>query len=155
MIRPHAWGRYEDLLRATAESPAMLFYLDTWLSADPDARPAPPIRTRGLNENYAREIRELYTLGVDGGCPQRDVTELARVFTGWTIRGLAGQRPEFLFDERIHDPGDKVVMGHVVTGAAKAEGDRMIHLLATHPSTARFVSLKLCRRFHGMPACPW
>jgi uncharacterized protein (DUF1800 family) len=178
VIRPHAWGKFEDLLRATAESPAMLFYLDNWLSADPDAKPGPafsrPYRRRsfgrlpddetmrsphpsgspghragkrGLNENYAREIMELHTLGVDGGYTQKDVTELARVLTGWTIRGLAQQRPDFYFDARVHDSGEKVVLGHVIKGNGKAEGDRMIHVLATHPSTARFISLALCRRF--------
>ncbi|HVQ31230.1 MAG TPA: DUF1800 family protein, partial [Vicinamibacteria bacterium] len=91
VLRKHAWGRFEDLLLATAESPAMLFYLDNWLSADPHApvrRGRGAGRARGLNENYAREIMELHTLGVDGGYSQKDVTEVARCFTGWTIRGL-------------------------------------------------------------------
>src|SRR5207247_4950443 len=112
VVRPHAWGKFEDLLRATAESPAMLFYLDNWLSADPNApsfndrgarsafgrrpfvpRPAgEPARKRGLNENYAREIMELHTLGVDGGYTQKDVTEVARCFTGWSINDPRGRR---------------------------------------------------------------
>jgi uncharacterized protein (DUF1800 family) len=164
-IRPRVWGKFEDLLRATAESPAMLFYLDNWLSADPNAPPVAPrrgfrplmVRTRppdaqarpkrGLNENYAREIMELHTLGVDGGYTQKDVTELARCFTGWTIRGLQQQRPEFTFDDRIHDHGEKVVLNRLIRGGGKDEGDYMIHVLATHPATAHFISLKLARRF--------
>ena len=171
VVRPHAWGKFEDLLRATAESPAMLFYLDNWLSADPNAQPmgfrargrrgrffAPPpapgqgqgqARKRGLNENYAREIMELHTLGVDGGYTQKDVTEVARCFTGWTMRNPRQGEPRFFFNERIHDRGDKVVLGHriVSRGGGKNEGDEVIHLLATHPSTARFISYKLARRF--------
>jgi uncharacterized protein (DUF1800 family) len=150
VIRPHAWGKFEDLLRATAESPAMLFYLDNWLSADPQA---PPMgfrgqgRKRGLNENYAREIMELHTLGVDGGYTQKDVTEVARCFTGWTIRNPRQGQPQFLFNERIHDRGEKHVLGHRIKGGGKNEGDEVIHLLATHPSTARVISYKLARRF--------
>ena len=183
VIRPHAWGKFEDLLRATAESPAMLFYLDNWLSADPNAQPAelrdrPPRgrlgrgpfgrrpwfmgdrpaaappgqgkgQKRGLNENYAREIMELHTLGVDGGYTQKDVTEVARCFTGWTMRNPRQGEPSFFFNDRIHDHGDKVVLGHriVAKGGGKNEGDEVIHILATHPSTARFVSYKLARRF--------
>jgi uncharacterized protein (DUF1800 family) len=168
VIRPHAWGKFEDLLRATAESPAMLFYLDNWLSADPNAPlggfrgrarrrafGAPPEqgqgqgRKRGLNENYAREIMELHTLGVDGGYTQKDVTEVARCFTGWTIRNPRQGQPQFLFNERIHDRGEKQVLGHRVftKGGGKNEGDEVIHLLATHPSPARFISYKLARRF--------
>src|SRR6185295_10901672 len=146
VIRPHAWGKFEDLLKATAESPAMLFYLDNWLSADPSAasarmarggglgrrgrfgsfggRPqgapaqaaagAGQGRKRGLNENYAREVMELHTLGVDGGYTQKDVTEVARCFTGWTIKGLRQERPEFAFEARLHDPGEKIVLGHAI-----------------------------------------
>jgi uncharacterized protein (DUF1800 family) len=171
VIRPRAWGRFEDLLLATAESPAMLFYLDNWLSADPNAPPPGPARgrylrpgrfggpgtpppgtvgkgqKRGLNENYAREIMELHTLGVDGGYTQKDVTEVARCFTGWTIRGLRQQNPEFIFDDRLHDHGDKVVLGQRIEGGGREEARRVIHILATHPSTATFISTKLCRRF--------
>jgi uncharacterized protein (DUF1800 family) len=169
VVRPHAWGRFEDLLKATAASPAMLFYLDNWLSADPDAqpmqtrgrrggflrrgRPAPPDqeqgkgRKRGLNENYAREVMELHTLGVDGGYTQKDVTEVARCFTGWTIRDLRQGDPRFVFDARIHDGKDKLVLGHRIKGGGQREGEEVLHLLATHPATARFVSTKLARRF--------
>jgi uncharacterized protein (DUF1800 family) len=154
VIRPHAWGKFEDLLRATAESPAMLFYLDNWLSADPNARTMRfraegegPLRKRGLNENYAREIMELHTLGVDGGYSQKDVTEVARAFTGWTMRNPRQGQPQFFFNERIHDRGEKQVLGHRIKAGGKNEGDEVIHLLATHPATARFVSYKLARRF--------
>jgi uncharacterized protein (DUF1800 family) len=186
VIRPHAWGKFEDLLKATAESPAMLFYLDNWLSADPNAAPARMTmargagfgrrgrfgalggrrpqdtpaqarpgqgqgqgqgRKRGLNENYAREVMELHTLGVDGGYTQQDVTEVARCFTGWTIRGLRQGHPEFVFDDRIHDGKDKRVLGQAIKGGGRGEGEKVLHLLATHPSTARFISTKLARRF--------
>jgi uncharacterized protein (DUF1800 family) len=170
VVRPRAFGTFEDLLKATAASPAMLFYLDNWLSADPNAPPLgrrplarrrdPSMETRpaqdkkrGLNENYAREVMELHTLGVDGGYTQKDVTEVARCFTGWTIRGLRpGARggpaaPEFVFVPAIHDRGDKVVLGHRIQGGGKEEGDAVLHILATQPATARFVSLKLARRF--------
>jgi uncharacterized protein (DUF1800 family) len=168
VIRPHAWGKFEDLLKATAESPAMLFYLDNWLSVDPKAAPVAGQRTRrfgrlgfgampqrppgqgrrrGLNENYAREIMELHTLGVDGGYTQKDVTEVARCFTGWTIEGLRQDQPEFSFAARLHDKGDKVVLGQTIKSGGKEEGDKVIHLLATHPATARFLSFKLARHF--------
>ncbi len=168
VLRPHAWGRFEDLLLATAESPAMLFYLDNWISTDPNAKPfdtrgggfgrgrsrrprpdgeGPANRRRGLNENYAREIMELHTLGVDGGYTQKDVTEVARCFTGWTIRGLRQQDPEFRFEGRFHDDGAKVVLGQTIKGSGQDEGRRVIHMLATHPSTARHIGAKLARRF--------
>jgi uncharacterized protein (DUF1800 family) len=171
VIRARAWGRFEDLLLATARSPAMLFYLDNWLSASPDAGPpgfrrfgrrwrgrAPGSgdeemrrggqgRKRGLNENYAREIMELHTLGVDGGYSQKDVTEVARCFTGWTIRGLRQGRPEFAFVPALHDKKDKVVLGRVIRAGGRDEGEAVVHLLATHPATARFLAFKLARRF--------
>jgi uncharacterized protein (DUF1800 family) len=151
VIRAHAWGRFEDLLVATAKSPAMLFYLDNWLSADPKASSGramgAPRRARGLNENYAREVMELHTLGVDGGYTQKDVTEVARALTGWTIGGLRRGRPEFAFNARIHDGGEKTVLGTRISGGGIDEGERVLRLLANHPSTARFVSTKLARRF--------
>ena len=150
-IRPHALGRFRDLLLATAQSPAMLFYLDNWLSADPNAPAArmggPNNRRRGLNENYARELMELHTLGVDGGYTQRDVQEVARCLTGWTIRQPRGEG-SFYFEPRIHDTGEKIVLGNrIPPGGGMEDGLRIIELLAQHPSTARFVSLKLARRF--------
>ncbi len=160
-IRPHALGRFEDLLLATAQSPAMLFYLDNWISAAPGTdlsvlrrgmkkRPDPELpRSLGLNENYAREIMELHTLGVDGGYTQKDVSEVARSFTGWTVRGLRtdGATPEFVFVPFMHARGDKQVLGRTVASGGKDEGERVIRLLATHPSTARFISTKIARRF--------
>lgn len=150
-IRPHALGKFRDLLLATAQSPAMLFYLDNWLSANPNAPAArmggPNNRRRGLNENYARELMELHTLGVDGGYTQRDVQEVARCLTGWTIRQPRGEG-SFYFEPRIHDTGEKVVLGNrIPSGGGVEDGLRVIDLLAQHPSTARFVSLKLARRF--------
>ena len=148
VIRPHAWGRFEDLLVATAKSPAMLFYLDNWLSADPDATAFMRGRARGLNENYAREIMELHTLGVDGGYTQKDVTEVARALTGWSIAGLRGDgEPRFTFNARLHDRGEKRILGHSIKGGGQEEGEQVIHMLATHSQTARFISYKLARRF--------
>ena len=149
-IRPHALGKFPDLVRATARHPAMLFYLDNWLSARSDfIVPAGPNRGRkaGLNENYARELMELHTLGVDGGYTQRDVTEVARAFTGWTI-----DRPQtngrFVFRPSMHDGGEKVVVGHrIPTGGGQGDGERVIEILTRHPSTSRFVATKLVRRF--------
>jgi uncharacterized protein (DUF1800 family) len=149
-IRPHALGRFEDLLLATAQSPAMLFYLDNWLSAAPNAataRIAPNNRRRGLNENYARELMELHTLGVDGGYTQKDIQEVARCFTGWTIRQPRAEGT-FYFEPRIHDNGEKMVLGtRIPPGGGMEDGLRVIDLLARHPSAARFIALKLARRF--------
>ena len=148
-IRPHALGKFKDLLRATAQSPAMLFYLDNWLSASPNprARLGPNNLKRGINENYAREIMELHTLGVDGGYTQKDVHEVARCFTGWTIRRPRGDG-EFVFDPRIHDNGEKVVLGErIAAGGGMDDGLRVVEILAGHPSTARFIAAKLARRF--------
>jgi uncharacterized protein (DUF1800 family) len=149
-IRPHALGRFKELLRATAQSPAMLFYLDNWLSASPNAfvaRLAPNNPRRGLNENYARELMELHTLGVDGGYTQNDVREVARCFTGWTIRQPRGEGT-FQFEPRIHDNGEKIILGtRIPSGGGMEDGLRVIDLLAHHSSTARFISLKLARRF--------
>ena len=149
-IRPHALGKFRDLLLATAQSPAMLFYLDNWLSVSPDGggvrMPANP-RRRGLNENYAREIMELHTLGVDGGYTQQDVRELARCFTGWTLIRPRGDS-EFHFEPRLHDQGAKTVLGtRIPAGGGVEDGTKMIDLLARHPSTAKFIATKLARRF--------
>jgi uncharacterized protein (DUF1800 family) len=125
------WGKFEDLLMATAKSPAMMFYLDNARS-----------RSGAINENYAREIMELHTLGVDGGYTQKDVTELARVLTGWSIDRGSGQ---FAFHPFLHDRGAKTVLGVRLEGGID-EGERMIHVLAHHPSTAHHIAAKLCQR---------
>ncbi|TAL23488.1 MAG: DUF1800 domain-containing protein [Aquabacterium sp.] len=158
-IRPHALGRFRDLLGATARHPAMLFYLDNWLSAAPGFQPrvrrGPAAKAGGLNENYARELMELHTLGVDGGYTQQDVSELARIFTGWTLgpreRGGNGDdRDEdgiFRFDARRHDAGTKRWLGHEVAPAGQAEGEHALDVLAAHPSTARHIAFKLAQAF--------
>jgi uncharacterized protein (DUF1800 family) len=176
-IRPHVLGKFRDLLGATAKSPAMLFYLDNWMSADPNGphvdtamvRPRPgrfggfgggfnlPAVQRaqaqnknapkGLNENYGRELMELHTLGVDGGYTQKDVTEVARAFTGWTI-DRPRQGGGFTFNPRLHDPGQKIVLGHVIkAGGGESDGEQVLDILARHPSTATFIATKLARRF--------
>jgi uncharacterized protein (DUF1800 family) len=114
--------------------------------ADPDQQQQQQRRKRGLNENYAREVMELHTLGVDGGYTQKDVTEVARAFTGWTIQGLRQQQPEFTFEARLHDKKDKVVLGQTIRAGGQEEGERILHMLATSPKTAHFVCYKLARR---------
>jgi uncharacterized protein (DUF1800 family) len=178
VIRPRALGRFRDLLGATARSPAMLFYLDNWMSVDPAAaerlaatrearwararrfglvpprgaapasgrNPAPAGRRTGLNENYARELMELHTLGVEGGYTQQDVVEVARAFTGWTIADPR-QGGGFRFDSRLHDPGKKLVLGHAIKAGGEHDGDEVLDVLARHLSTARFIATKLVRRF--------
>ena len=151
VIRPNALGRFPDLVRASARHPAMLFYLDNWLSARPDftvpAGGPKGGRKAGLNENYARELMELHTLGVDGGYTQTDVTEVARALTGWSI-----DRPQtegrFAFRPRMHDTGEKVVLGHrIPAGGGQDDGERVLAILTHHPATARFIATKLVRRF--------
>ncbi len=149
-IRPHALGKFRDLLLATAKSPAMLFYLDNWLSVSPHgaalARLPANARRRGINENYARELMELHTLGVDGGYTQQDVREVARCFTGWTLIRPRGEA-EFRFAPQLHDPSAKIVLGTPIpAGGGMQDGLKVIDLLARHPSTAKFVSTKLVRR---------
>ncbi len=197
VIRPRVFGKFKDLLMATAESPAMLFYLDNALSVGPNSdfakygggggrqmrkekreslfgglgrgrnrggfpsgrRPNIPGQNpqrpqqnqqaknrRGLNENYARELMELHTLGVNGGYTQKDVTEVARVFTGWTIREPR-RGGGFEFNERMHEPGSKMVLGKKIKEGGESEGKKVLELLARHPSTARFISSKLAQRF--------
>ena len=150
VIRPHVFGKFKDLLLATAESPAMLFYLDNWQSAAPGmVRPfAPPNQKKtGLNENYGRELMELHTLGVDGGYTQQDVTEVARCFTGWTIR-QPQQGGGFFFNPRMHDRGEKHVLGVTIpAGGGMEDGLKVLDILAKHPSTARFISKSLAIRF--------
>jgi len=159
VIRPRALGKFEDLLVATAESPAMMLYLDNASSMGPDSIAADKAKmaaarrpdakkkaAEGLNENYARELMELHTLGVDGGYTQQDVTEMARVFTGWTVEQLA-RGGGFLFDERKHEPGTKKVLGAKVKDGGMQEGLEMLHRLAMRPATAQFLSRKLAIRF--------
>ena len=163
-IRPNALGKFRDLLQATAQHPAMLFYLDNWQSVSADfgkraermmARrgrlnangKVPRAPVRGLNENYARELMELHTLGVDGGYTQKDVTEVARCFTGWTIRDPRTDGT-FFYDDRRHDKGEKVVLGVTIpAGGGKEDAEKVLDILARHPSTAKFVSRKLAQRF--------
>jgi uncharacterized protein (DUF1800 family) len=150
VIRPHALGRFRDLLGAAARHPAMLYYLDAWLSIAPGTRGG-EFRS-GLNENYARELLELHTLGVDGGYTQADVVAVARAFTGWTIDHPRPGHPRsgggFLFDARAHDRGAKTILGQAFPPeGGREEGERVLDLLARHPATARFVAAKLARRF--------
>ena len=150
-IRPFALGRFRDLLGATAHSPAMLFYLDNWRSSVPRPYPAkgdkPAGTDGGFNENYARELMELHTLGVDGGYTQKDVQEVARCFSGWTIQE-PNKQGLFLYRPGLHDDGDKVVLGQkILAGGGIADGERVLDILATHPSTAKFIATKLARRF--------
>ena len=203
VIRKHAFGKFKDLLLATAESPAMLFYLDNWQSVgpkslagqfsgrggdqrqfrrqqrqqqrlNPNRRPRfdqdglarqqrperdpmmlpadgqPPVNNqqpkRGLNENYARELMELHTLGVDGGYTQQDIIEVAKVFSGWTIK-QPRRGGGFEFDERRHEPGAKLVLGTKISEGGMGEGKKVLELLAKHPATAKFISKKLAMRF--------
>lgn len=151
-IRPHVLGHFKDMLRATAASPAMLFYLDNWTSVSNEAgdkikRGAPKAKARGLNENYARELMELHTLGVDGGYTQKDVQEVARCFTGWTIEE-PNRGGKFRFAERVHDKGEKTVLGVTIpAGGGVEDGLKVLEILASHPSTAKFISRKLAQRF--------
>ena len=188
VIRPHAMGKFRDLLEATAKSPAMLFYLDNWLSVGPDSdfarygpgggrgnrgfgrnrgmmggpfgyppRPQQQPRQRqqqqqqqqqrrGLNENYARELMELHTLSVNGGYTQQDVIEVAKCFTGWTI-----EQPQrgggFQFNDRMHEPGKKTVLGHTIKQGGEKEGEQVLDLLSRDPHTAQFIARKLALRF--------
>src|SRR5437763_3327404 len=190
-IRPNTLGKFYDLLLADAKSPAMLFYLDNFQSVSPNAQ-APPLRPnsqqnplrnlrmsnnpqqqrpqqqrRGINENYARELMELHTLGVDGGYTQKDVQEVARCFTGWTIiaprgAGAAAQgvmngpmadmlrtkAGTFVFRPAVHDNGEKIVLGHKIpAGGGEKDGLMVLDILAHHPSTAKFIATKLVRHF--------
>jgi uncharacterized protein (DUF1800 family) len=153
VIRPHALGKFKDLLVATAQSPAMLFYLDNWVSMGPKSAAAlaanknkPGQAASGLNENYGREVMELHTLSVNGGYTQHDVTELARVLTGWTMQPLE-QGAAFQFDAKKHEPGDKIVLGKTIPENGVNEGMQALDMLAHDPNTARFISKKLAMRF--------
>jgi uncharacterized protein (DUF1800 family) len=173
-VLPHALGKFEDLLVATAKSPAMLMYLDNWESIGPNSVAAGKIAAvqaarpngkvvqklpKGINENYGRELMELHTLGVGGGYTQQDVIEVAKCFTGWTIvrpYGGVGLRAklapegapgEFVFDPKRHEPGSKTVLGHVIPEGGMNEGLEVLHILATSPATAHFISQQLAVRF--------
>jgi len=150
-IRPRVFGKFRDLLEATAKSPAMLFYLDNWQSAGPDAPQArgdaAKRQRNGLNENYGRELLELHTLGVDGGYTQKDVTEVARCFTGWTI-DQPQRGGKFTFNPRLHDDGEKTVLGvRIPAGGGMRDGETVLDIVAHRPSTAHFISRKLAMRF--------
>ena len=148
-IRPHVLGKFRDLLGATAKSPAMLFYLDNFQSVRPDIDANSRNRRvkRGLNENYGRELMELHTLGVNGGYTQRDVTEVARCFTGWTIQDPR-RGGGFFYNDNLHDKGEKVVLDHVIpAGGGIEDGEKVLDILAAHPSTAKFISTELAQRF--------
>jgi uncharacterized protein (DUF1800 family) len=148
-IRPHVLGHFRDLLESTASSPAMLFYLDNWQSVAPSMvrRQMGNRPQRGLNENYARELMELHTLGVDGGYTQQDIIEVARCFTGWTIRNPQ-QGGSFFYNDRVHDKGEKIVLGvKIPAGGGKDDAEKVLDILAKHPSTAHFISKELAQRF--------
>jgi uncharacterized protein (DUF1800 family) len=186
-IRPYAMGKFRDLLGATAKSPAMLFFLDNWLSADPVAwqkmqeqmqarrqmrggafgRPRFPQQSpmpaddpnnpgananakqkqeRGLNENYGRELMELHTLGVDGGYTQDDVINVAKAFTGWTIK-QPRREAEFFYDDRLHDSSVKTVLGHEIHAGGMRDGEQVLDILARDPHTAHHISYELAQRF--------
>ena len=140
VIREHALGNFRDLLHASAKSPAMLFYLDNFLN-----------QGSAPNENYARELMELHTLGVDGGYDENDVKEVARCFTGWTLRfpgDPGGDYGEFSYVDPIHDQGGKTVLGYpIAPGGGQSDGEQVLDILAAHPSTANFIATRLCRRF--------
>ncbi len=146
-IRPHVLGSFRSLLGATAKHPAMLFYLDNVVSSTP--RPNAKGRAQGLNENYARELMELHTLGVDAGYTQRDVTELARMLTGWTYdqRRLVRDGETFRFDAGRHDKGSKTWLGHEIAPGGQLEGEYALDVLAMHPATARHISFQLAQYF--------
>lgn len=156
-IRPYVFGHFRDLLGATARHPAMLFYLDNWLSTAADFHANPRQRgaqgqkgkSAGLNENYARELMELHTLGVDGGYTQNDVTELARMLTGWTFdpRSMVSRNQNFVFDMARHDDGSKQWLGQTIRADGRNEGEHALDVLAIHPATAHHLSFQLAQYF--------
>jgi uncharacterized protein (DUF1800 family) len=164
-IRPNLMGRFADMLLAVEQHPAMLMYLDQWHSIGPDSQAAKWAakrrgQKRGINENLAREIMELHTLGVDGGYSQGDVTELARALTGWTVAGLVkgpaaralngnAATGSFNFAELVHQPGDRIIMGRRYGQQGEGQARASLLDLAAHPSTARHLATKLARHFAG------
>ncbi|UPK26028.1 DUF1800 domain-containing protein [Bradyrhizobium sp. 195] len=148
-IRPHVLGRFADMLRAVEQHPAMLFFLDNQQSLGPDSR-AGQNRKRGLNENLAREIMELHTLGVGGGYTQDDVTSLARIITGWTFAGRQAQLGppgSFVFNINAHQPGPQLLLGRTYEPTGLAQGEAALADIARHPSTANFIATKFVRHF--------
>ena len=148
-IRPHVLGRFADMLKAVEQHPAMLFFLDNQQSLGPDSR-AGQNRKRGLNENLAREIMELHTLGVGGGYTQEDVTSLARIITGWTFAGRQGQLGapgSFAFNANAHQPGPQQLLGKTYEATGLAQGEAALADIARHPSTAHFIATKFVRHF--------
>src|SRR4051795_12724994 len=148
-IRPHVLGRFSDMLKAVEQHPAMLFFLDNQQSLGPDSR-AGQNRKRGLNENLAREIMELHTLGVGSGYSQDDVTSLARIITGWTYAGRQGQLGapgSFVFNANAHQPGAQAVMGKTYQPNGVGQGEAALADLARHPSTAKFIATNFARHF--------
>jgi len=161
-IRPHTLGKFREMLGATAHNPAMLIYLDNWVSADPAAieraKHASPEQKRawkdlpgygnkrGLNENYGRELMELHTLGVDGGYSQQDVISVAKCFTGWTVRDPQN-KPEFVFDPRIHDAAPKIVLGKKIKDGGERDGEKVLDLLTAQKATAHHLSYELAEHF--------
>lgn len=149
-IRTHALGNFRELLGVTARHPAMLIYLDNELNTDPKSKGARG-RFKGLNENYARELMELHTLGVDGGYTQDDIVALARIFTGWSVNRLGKAKGVdengFFFFPNRHDNGEKLFLGHKILPDGINEGEKALDILATHPSTAHYISYKLAQYF--------
>ncbi len=160
-IRPHALGRFRDILFATATHPAMLVYLDNWKNVAPGG-PGLGKSATGINENFAREVMELHTLGVDGGYTQKDVTALAHLLTGWTVgtdpdggdnvEGLGRAKKDvalggFRFVARVHDNTPQIFLGRKFKGGGRADGEAALLMLAQHPSTARHISFKLAQYF--------
>lgn len=148
-IRPHVHGSFRAMLKAVEQHPAMLIYLDNRQSVGPASR-AGQRRGRGLNENLARELLELHTLGVDGGYSQADVTSLARAITGWTVPGRFDEDADlgaFFFNANRHEPGPKTVLGRTYPDAGRAQGEAILDDLARHPATARHIATKLARHF--------
>jgi uncharacterized protein (DUF1800 family) len=148
-IRPHVFGRFSDMLMAVEQHPAMLFFLDNQQSLGPDSS-AGQNRKRGLNENLAREIMELHTLGVGGGYTQDDVTSLARIITGWTFvgrQGKLGPPGHFVFNANAHQPGPQVLLGKTYQDTGIAQGEMALADIARHPATARFIATKFARHF--------
>ncbi|HEY3836222.1 MAG TPA: DUF1800 domain-containing protein [Bryobacteraceae bacterium] len=148
VIREHMFGKFQDLLLADAQSPAMLYYLDNWESVGPNSMEGGNRnQKRGLNENYGRELMELHTLGVDGGYTQKDVTEVSRCFTGWTIHNPE-RGGQFEFNPRRHDNGEKIVLGvKIPAGGGMDDGLKVIDMLSKSPVTAHFISKSLAMRF--------